>query len=54
MKVLSLCSGIGGMELAAQMAGGYEIVAFCEREPYAQSVLRKRFPGVRIYNYLRQ
>jgi DNA (cytosine-5)-methyltransferase 1 len=38
------------MEIAAQMAGGYEVVAFCEREPYAQSVLRKRFPGVRIYN----
>ena len=50
MRVLSLCSGIAGVEIAAQMAGGYEIAAFCEREPYAQSVLRKRFPGVRIYN----
>lgn len=42
MKMLSLFSGIGGIDLAARWAG-IETVAFCEIEPFCQKVLRKNF-----------
>ena len=53
MRMLSLCSGIDGIGLAAKWAG-IETVAFCEIEPYPQKVLRKRFPGVSIFDDLRK
>ena len=53
IKVLSLFSGIGGLDLAAQWAG-METVAFCEIEPYAKQILEKRFPGVKIYDDVRK
>jgi DNA (cytosine-5)-methyltransferase 1 len=40
--MLSLFSGIGGIDLAAQWAA-IETVAFCESEPFCQKVLRKNF-----------
>jgi len=48
MKVLSLFSGIGGLDLAAEWAG-MEIVAFCEIDPYAVKVLKRRWPNVPIF-----
>ena len=51
--MLSLFSGIGGLDLAAQWAG-IETVAFCEIEPYAVSVLKRRWPCVPIYNDIRE
>ena len=45
MRVLSLFSGIGGLDLAAEWAG-METVAFCEIEPYAVKVLERRFQGI--------
>ena len=45
MKHLSLCSGIGGLDLAAEWAG-FETVAQCEIDTYASKVLAKNFPGV--------
>lgn len=45
---LDLFSGIGGFALAARWVGGIETVAFCEREPFAQRVLRKHWPAVPI------
>lgn len=44
MRVLSLFSGIGGLDLAAEWAG-MKIVAMCEIEPYAIKVLERRFPS---------
>ena len=45
MTHLSLCSGIGGLDLAAEWAG-FKTVAQCEIDAYASKVLAKNFPGV--------
>ena len=45
MKALSLFSGIGGLDLAAESCG-IETSAFCEIEPYAVKVLERRFQGI--------
>jgi len=44
----SLCSGIGGLDLAAEWAG-FKTVAQCELNEYASKVLAKNFKGV--YNF---
>jgi DNA (cytosine-5)-methyltransferase 1 len=53
MKMLSLFSGIGGIDLAAEWAG-IETVAFCEIDPYCQKVLKKHWPDVPIYSDIRE
>lgn len=52
MKVLDLCSGIGGFTIGLHEAG-FETVAFCEIEPYCQAVLKKHWPDIPIYNDVR-
>jgi len=49
MKHLSLFSGIGGIDLAAEWAG-FESVAMVERDKYCQKVLAKNFPNAKIYD----
>ena len=44
---VSLFSGIGGIDLAAEWAG-FKSVAFCERDPYCQKVLKLHWPDVPI------
>ena len=48
MRVLDLFSGIGGFSLAAH-AVGFDTLAFCEIEPFAQRVLARHFPGVPVF-----
>jgi DNA (cytosine-5)-methyltransferase 1 len=50
LKVLDLFSGIGGFSLGLHKTGKYETKAFCEWDKTCQSVLRKNFPGVVIYD----
>jgi DNA (cytosine-5)-methyltransferase 1 len=42
---LDLFSGIGGFAIAAQ-ACGYTTIGFCEKEKYAQQILKERFGAV--------
>jgi DNA (cytosine-5)-methyltransferase 1 len=46
LKALSVCSGIGGFDLAAEMTGAIETVAFSEIEPFCCRVLAHHWPGV--------
>lgn len=45
MTHLDLFSGIGGFAIAAQ-ACGFQTVGFCEKEPYAQQILKEKFGAV--------
>jgi DNA (cytosine-5)-methyltransferase 1 len=51
LRLLDLFSGIGGFSYAAEyLVGGYETVAFVEREPYCQKILRQHWPSVPIHD----
>jgi DNA (cytosine-5)-methyltransferase 1 len=49
---VSLFSGAGGLDLAAEWAG-FETVLFCEKDPYCQKVLARHWPGVPIIDDIR-
>ena len=54
MKVGSLFSGIGGIELGFHWAGGFETLWFVENELYAQEILKKRYPKALIYGDIKE
>ena len=51
LRLLDTFSGIGGFSYAAErIVGGFETVAFVEREPFCQEVLQQHWPTVPIYD----
>lgn len=52
-QVLDLFSGIGGFSLGLERTGAFRTVAFCDIEPFARSVLARRWPGVPIFDDVR-
>ncbi len=47
LRLLSICSGIGGADLAAEWTGGIEIVGQVEIDPFCRTVLSKHWPHVK-------
>lgn len=46
MKILSLFSGVGGLDNAVETLLGVETSILCERDEYARKVLARHWPGV--------
>ena len=53
LNVLDLFSGAGMFSLGLEETGGFKTVAFCDAKPFARRVLAKHWPGVPIYNDVR-
>lgn len=53
MKGLSLFSGIGGLDLAFEWAGG-TVEAMCEIDPYCRKVLQKHWPDIPLFEDVRR
>src|SRR3954469_19038874 len=45
-RIGSMCTGYGGLDLAAQAVYGGQLTWGAEKEPYATVLLHRRFPGV--------
>ena len=54
LRVLDLFSGLGGFSLGLERTGGFETAAFCEIEPFPRKVLAKHWPGVPVYEDVRE
>ncbi len=53
MRVLSLFAGMGGFDLAFEMAG-FDVVAQVEIDSYCQRILRHHFPQAKLYGDIRR
>jgi DNA (cytosine-5)-methyltransferase 1 len=53
MNAISLFTGIGGMDIAAEVAG-IRTAAMCEKDPFCRSVLRSHWPDVPIFEDIRE
>lgn len=47
LRMLSLCSGIGGADVAAESTGCIQVVGQVEIDPFCQQVLAKHWPQVK-------
>lgn len=54
IRTLDLFAGIGGFSLGLEWSGGFETIAFCEIDGYAQKVLKKNWPDIPIYEDVRE
>ena len=53
LKVLSLCSGVGGAELGLEYSDfDYEMIGYAEIDKYANSIYRNHFPNVENFGDL--
>ena len=50
LRVGSLFSGIGGIELGLERAGGFETAWFVEQDKHAQVILSSHWPRAAIYD----
>ena len=51
LNIVDLFSGIGGFSLGLHRSDPrFKTIAFCEIEPFCQEVLKQNFPGVTLYN----
>lgn len=46
MRILSLCSGYGGLDMAVEAVTGGRLAAYAEAAPAPAMVMAHRFPGV--------
>lgn len=44
--MIDVFAGIGGFSVGLERAGGFQTVAFCEQDEYANGILEKHWPGV--------
>lgn len=54
LRMLDLCSGIGaGFPFSGIITGKVQLCGLCEIDSFCKQILQKRFPGVPIYNDVR-
>ena len=54
LRVLDLCSGVGaGFPLSGIITAKVQLCGLCEIDSFCKEILQKRFPGVPIYNSVR-
>ena len=54
LTVGSLFSGIGGLDLGLEWAGGFRTIWFCESDPFCRAVLAEHWPGIPIHGDIRK
>ena len=54
IRILDICSGIGGFSLGLESTGGFDTVAFCEFDDFCRKVINKHWPDVPIYKDLKE
>jgi DNA (cytosine-5)-methyltransferase 1 len=50
LKVLDLCSGIGGFSLGLEQTGFFKTIAFCENNIFCKKILKKHWDNIPIYD----
>ena len=53
LKLLDLFSGIGGFSLGFERTNRIKTIAFCEKDKFCQSVLKKHWKDIKIYDDIR-